>query len=58
MPAATLGGVMSRESLVLHILAASFWVVSPAFGQNFNLPDGPGKETNLIARKAAMEGEL
>jgi len=45
VPAATLGGVMSRKSLVLHILAASFWVVSPAFGQNFNLPDGPGKET-------------
>jgi virginiamycin B lyase len=45
VPAATLGGVMSRKSLVLHILSASFWVVSPAFGQNFNLPDGPGKET-------------
>ena len=35
--------------LLLAMVAPIFWLVSPAFSQNFNLPDGPGKETIAAA---------
>ena len=36
---------MSRKLLLIEIIAASLWAVSPALSQNFSLPDGPGKDT-------------
>jgi virginiamycin B lyase len=36
---------MLRKLLFLEVIAASFWAMSPAFSEDFKLPDGPGKDT-------------